>query len=1198
MIIAILRCFMVLILAWGVLTGLSAAAQDQTRVLRVVGDENYPPYLFRDQDGQSAGYLADLWRLWEQKTGIKVELNATNWAEAQRLIGHGEADVIENIYRTPGREPFYEFSAPYANLPVAIYRHASISGIHDVKALRGFQIGVMEGDACIEKLRQEGITNLRFYPNYTALIKGALAEDIKLFCLDEDPANYYLYQLNAQKTFIKAFELYQGQFHRAVRKGDSATLRLVERGMTAITADEQAELRKKWLEQPVDYGAYARYFWLILSVLPILGGGLLIWVYALRRAVNHRTVELEQYRNQLEDRVAERTAQLAEAAESIKKANVEQQALFDSASAGIVLMRNRIIVRRNRRMDEMFGYDPGEQIGRPTRIWYPDDETYAQAGEEVYSQIARDETHRREQRLLRKNGDAFWARMTGRALDPSDLSKGMVGIIEDITVERAVTEEMQKARALAEAAVRMKSDFLANMSHEIRTPMNAIIGMAHLALKADPTPRLRDYLKKIQASSQHLLGIINDILDLSKIEAGKLVVEHIDFALGTVLDSVAGLIVERTSAKGLELIVVVDENVPPCLIGDPLRLGQVLINFANNAVKFTDQGEVAIQVKALTLSDDEALLRFAVRDTGIGLSKEQRRSLFQNFQQADSSITRKYGGTGLGLAISKRLVELMGGQVGVDSEPGVGSTFWFTARLGLGMAKARSLLPEPDLRGRRVLLVDDNEAAREVMSDMLRSMTFIVTAVPSGLSAVAELVRAAAAGEPYEIAFLDWQMPGMDGVATAREIGRLALEKSPRLVMVTAYGRDELIRPAGDAGIEEILIKPVTPSLLFDAAMRILGGASSVDSEIHPGAESVSEASPSDLSAIAGARVLLVEDNEINQEVATELLREMGLHVDIAEDGAVAVTKAQTGDYDLVLMDMQMPVMDGLTATHEIRKWPQCAYLSIVAMTANAMTGDRDRCLEAGMNDHLAKPIDPVQLVAKLRRWIRPPHLRPVRNAAATGVSQTLLTTPALGGVTFAEIAGIDRDTGLRQALGREALYRSLLRKFATGQRDFPARIDLAVAEADWQTAERLAHTLKGLAAQLGAQQLRQVSEQLEHAIHDRAPVARLKALQAKTSHCLVELITAITAKLPDESPVSTIVAVDVEALSNVCTRLAQQLADDDFASGQCLADHEGLLRSALGDGFPAIAEAIEGYDFAAALDSLREAAARHGITL
>jgi PAS domain S-box-containing protein len=694
------------------------------------------------------------------------------------------------------------------------------------------------------------------------------------------------------------------------------------------------------------------------------------------------------------------------AEDAVRSASAEQDAIFGAATVGIAFLKNRIIVRGNPQLDRLFGYQPGEQLGQSTRIWFADDASFNDVGG-AYADLAAGKIHQRDQQYVRKDGSPFWCRISGSAVDPNDMSHGVVWMLEDVTEARAASKALAQAKELAEDAAKTKSDFLANMSHEIRTPMNAIIGMAHLVLKTDMTPRQRDYVKKIQGSGQHLLGIINDILDFSKIEAGKLSVEHVDFELDKLLDNVANLVSEKTNAKGLELVFDVAPDVPRNLIGDSLRMGQVLINYANNAVKFTEQGEVDIIFRVKQRSDKEVLLYCAVKDTGIGLTPEQQAKLFQSFSQADASTTRKYGGTGLGLSISKKLAELMGGEVGVDSVHGEGSTFWFTVQLGIGTAKARNLIPDPDLRGRRVLVVDDNENARLVMNDLLTGMTFQVAEVGAGKTAVEAVKATAGTPEAFEIVFLDWQMPGMDGIEAARQIQGLGLAQSPHLVMVTAHGREEVLKEAANAGIEDVLIKPVNASLLFDTAMRVLG-AEVTDRRSAGDAPSLLL---EEMAAINGARILLVEDNDLNQEVASEILRDAGFFVDIADNGQIAVdkvTKNQSEPWDIVLMDMQMPVMDGVTATLEIRKDARFNELPIVAMTANAMQQDKDKCIAAGMVDFVTKPIQPDELWAALRRWIKPKHATATPPAVPSAPTFRVEVPAKKGGTASALTTAID----------------------------------------------------------------------------------------------------------------------------------------------------------------------------------------------
>jgi PAS domain S-box-containing protein len=785
--------------------------------------------------------------------------------------------------------------------------------------------------------------------------------------------------------------------------------------------------------------------------------------------------------------------------------------------------------------------------------------------------------------LLRHGNQPFVVEMVVTPMQ-FDAQDGHLLICQDISLQKQAQAELLKAKLGAEDMARTKADFLANMSHEIRTPLNAIVGLSHLVLRSELNRSQRDFLGKIQDSSQHLLGIINDILDVSKMEAGKLTLEHRDFQLTKVLDNVTSLIGDKAAVKELELIFDIAPEVPNSLCGDSLRLGQVLINYANNAIKFTHSGEICVAVTLLEQQGQQVLLRFAVRDTGIGLDPEQMERLFQSFQQADTSITRKYGGTGLGLAISKSLAELMHGAVGVESVLGQGSTFWFTAKLERGAKRSRALMPEPDLRGRRVLVVDDNDCARLVMGDLLRRMSFDVDVLEAGPPALEAVQRTEHQGKPYEIVFLDWRMDEMDGVEVARRIQAMNLAHPPCVVMVTAFGREDLAQSAVDAGIDDILVKPVNASQLFDTAMHVLGA----EVKPRPNKAQVASSLEHQLSTIAGARVLLVEDNELNQLVATELLLSAGLEVEVASDGRQAVQRVlETPQrWDIVLMDMQMPVLDGVSATLEIRHALQGQLPVIVAMTANAMPQHVERCLGAGMQDFVSKPIDPDALWTTLIRWIAPRHAAREARPTTTGINGNGAAPHWLR--KLSDVQGLDAKQGLRRVMGKELSYLKMLRKFVSSHHDTMTHTREALAQSDWLTAERLAHTLKAVAGNIGASQIQVDAAALETALNTQQALADIEPLIAAASTSLGDLIALLTQHLPQAATPSTASEADKARVGELVEKIRKLVQEDDATALDLFADNAALMKFTYPNCYQQLDAALSAYDFSIALEYLQ----------
>ncbi|MDD2881839.1 MAG: response regulator [Rhodoferax sp.] len=765
--------------------------------------------------------------------------------------------------------------------------------------------------------------------------------------------------------------------------------------------------------------------------------------------------------------------------------------------------------------------------------------------------------------------------------------------------------QTQDAKNMAEEATRAKSEFLANMSHEIRTPMNAVIGLSHLALKTALNDKQRDYVKKIHSEGKALLGIINDILDYSKMEADKMTLESVPFWLDNVLDSVSTLVAQKAREKNLEFLIHVQPGVPQALLGDATRFKQVLTNLISNAIKFTETGQVKVGIALMprlidSLDQADAAnrvqLQVSVSDTGIGMTERQCQSLFTSFNQADSSTTRRFGGTGLGLAISKRFVEMMGGDIRVSSEPDVGSTFVATLWFGESAQQTRVPLPARTEHGMRVLVVDDNDSARQILTEQLTSLGLRAHAVAGGAEGLSAL-RGADLADPYELVMMDWQMPGMDGLdATRRIVQDTTLAHQPAVVLVTAFGADEARTEGTAVGVNAFLDKPVSQSRLWDTLAGLI--------RPYPIALSMGNLPMDHHDKLAGLSVLLVEDNEINQQIARELMASFGVHVTVAGNGQQALDLLHAAPdplpYSLVLMDLQMPVLDGHQATLALRQQLRFEKLPIIALTAHASAQEASRCLTEGMNAHLAKPIDPDALFACLAQW----------------------GDKSMAGVQLLSIPGIDTNLGLRLCANNQTLYTTLLAKFLRSIQALPAQLQSALDQGRFDDAERLVHSLKGVAGNIGATECGALSAELEQVLSQLVAADLAKAgitrsditLAGRNGHSvaldlklfvlpilkhLAHLEYALQLVLPlNEAASSSHQAVDPKQLSLVCIELADLLRANSIEAEQLLQSHSKLLHAGLADTFIPLQTQVQNFDFSEALVTLQEAAVAAHIVL
>ncbi len=782
---------------------------------------------------------------------------------------------------------------------------------------------------------------------------------------------------------------------------------------------------------------------------------------------------LERMRDQIRSQMA-----------ALRQAEAKYRTIFENAVEGIfqTTPEGRLLTA-NPALASMLGYDTPEAVVASVDNIATQCYAQAECRDDMLAIIQREgRVVGYETELIRKDGTVFWAAINARAIrDETGRISCYEGTIIDIS-ERRRLEELERAEATADAENRAKSEFLANISHEIRTPMNAVLGLTGLLGKTELTAKQRDYTGKIGASARMLLGVINDILDYSKIEAGQLVLESTELRINQIMERLSDGFSEKSAAKHIELVVSVARGVPDRLMGDPYRLEQILANLTDNAVKFTDRGEVLVHVEAVGGDDKTTALAFTVKDTGIGMSPEMLRRMFRVDRRGGAEGEGPGTGTGLGLMICRRLVRMMGGELRADSTPDGGTTFRFTLRFQRHPDAAVDDMQLPrGLSGLKVLVVDDNESARNTIEEMLRSFGFKTAAVETGEQALEHLLQKR---KPTDLMITDWRMPGLDGVEICKRLRREPDFAELPLIILTEMGNEEVMHRAEAAGVNACLIKPVKQSILFDTIIELF-----VD-RVRAAYKTAIDAEAAADSRLDGGRVLLVEDNLINQEVSQELLTGMGLEVAVVGDGQAAVDaiREDPSRYNAVLMDIQMPNLDGLAATRQIREDDRCTRLPIIAMTAHALDGDREACFEAGMDDYISKPIDPDELRAVLLRWIAPPPVE--ADAADPGdetdsprdISEQLNKAGyRLKAVGRGDEQKIDTETGLQRVGGNHQLYARLLREFWGAYGDAADQIQELLRRGDRDRARELIQRLKSVAGNISAGDVHAAAEALEH---------------------------------------------------------------------------------------------------------------------